>query len=181
MDVMCLEFVNSQWYRKHEIFVEQLEDPVWLTAFCAKWELPALTVSPEVVAALLDLRTRFHQILSELCSTHAVSSKNLAIINGYLNLGLAKKELRIKKGELLIDSVSQSSTLDWVLYKIALSLAELLTSYPISYLKECENPDCDWFFYDVSKNHTRKWCGNTCASLMKVRKHRAQQRTMQCE
>ncbi|TMC65135.1 MAG: CGNR zinc finger domain-containing protein [Chloroflexota bacterium] len=55
-----------------------------------------------------------------------------------------------------------------------------LTSTPTplhTYIKEksfsCENPDCRWVYYDESANQNRRWCEDSCANLMRVRRFRA--------
>jgi predicted RNA-binding Zn ribbon-like protein len=36
-------------------------------------------------------------------------------------------------------------------------------------IRKCENPDCILFFYDTSKNHTRRWCSmGLCGNRAKV-------------
>jgi predicted RNA-binding Zn ribbon-like protein len=38
-----------------------------------------------------------------------------------------------------------------------------------SAIRKCENPDCILFFYDTSKNHTRRWCSmGLCGNRAKV-------------
>jgi predicted RNA-binding Zn ribbon-like protein len=61
----------------------------------------------------------------------------------------------------------------WVLGEVATSFAILLTQHDPSRIKQCENPDCRWIYYDESANQTRRWCEDTCANLMRVRKYRA--------
>jgi predicted RNA-binding Zn ribbon-like protein len=47
--------------------------------------------------------------------------------------------------------------------------AEFLSSADYSAIRKCENPDCILFFYDTSKNHTRRWCSmGLCGNRAKV-------------
>ena len=40
-------------------------------------------------------------------------------------------------------------------------------------LKVCASPDCQWAFYDTSKNHSRAWCDmQVCGNREKTRKFR---------
>ena len=40
-------------------------------------------------------------------------------------------------------------------------------------LKRCANPDCGWFFVDVSKNRSREWCEmRTCGNRANLRRYR---------
>ena len=45
-------------------------------------------------------------------------------------------------------------------------------------LKACPGRDCGWAFYDLSKNHSARWCSMAvCGSREKVRAHRARRVT----
>lgn len=55
---------------------------------------------------------------------------------------------------------------------IAESAGDLLCHSDFSLIKKCENPNCVLYFYDASKNHTRRWCSmNTCGNRIKVAAH----------
>src|SRR3954447_23010123 len=44
-------------------------------------------------------------------------------------------------------------------------------------LKACAAHDCEWAFYDASKNHSGTWCDmKTCGNRAKARNYRARQR-----
>jgi predicted RNA-binding Zn ribbon-like protein len=46
----------------------------------------------------------------------------------------------------------------------------LLVSDALLRVKSC--PTCGWFFLDVSKNHSRRWCSmNTCGAVAKARRY----------
>ena len=45
-------------------------------------------------------------------------------------------------------------------------------------LKACANPDCQWIFYDSSRNRSGRWCSmNECGEVMKARAYRRRART----
>jgi predicted RNA-binding Zn ribbon-like protein len=47
--------------------------------------------------------------------------------------------------------------------------AEFFSSAGYSAIRKCENPECILFFYDTSKNHTRRWCSmGLCGNRAKV-------------
>ncbi len=59
-----------------------------------------------------------------------------------------------------------------LLAPVAESVARFLADADPSLVKNCENPGCILFFYDTSKNHTRRWCSmSTCGNRMKARMH----------
>ena len=40
-------------------------------------------------------------------------------------------------------------------------------------LKACANPDCQWVYYDGSRNRSGRWCSmNECGDVMKARAYR---------
>lgn len=64
--------------------------------------------------------------------------------------------------------------LDRVLWPIAQSGAELLTSSQVGRVRECEGHNgCGWLFLDTSKNGRRRWCDmRVCGNRAKARRHR---------
>lgn len=43
-------------------------------------------------------------------------------------------------------------------------------------LKICASDDCEWAYYDRSKNRSRNWCEYGCGNKIKTRAYRARQR-----
>ena len=67
---------------------------------------------------------------------------------------------------------SGSDFLDRILWPIAESAAELLTSEARTAIRECEAPDCEWLFLDHSRNRSRRWCDmKSCGNRQKARRH----------
>ncbi len=45
-------------------------------------------------------------------------------------------------------------------------------------LKACANPDCQWVYYDASRNRSGRWCSmGECGDVMKARAYRARSRS----
>jgi predicted RNA-binding Zn ribbon-like protein len=54
--------------------------------------------------------------------------------------------------------------------RIAEAAASLLVSVAMLRVKSC--PACGWFFLDVSKNRSRRWCSmDTCGAVVKARRY----------
>ena len=68
--------------------------------------------------------------------------------------------------------------LDQLLWPVARSAVELLTTGDPRRIKVCENPyGCGWLFYDGSKNGSRRWCSmEGCGSQVKMRRQYAKRR-----
>jgi predicted RNA-binding Zn ribbon-like protein len=64
----------------------------------------------------------------------------------------------------------------WILEKpsdllvpVAHSAATFFATADYSAVRKCENPNCILFFYDTSKNHSRRWCSmDSCGNRAKV-------------
>jgi predicted RNA-binding Zn ribbon-like protein len=62
---------------------------------------------------------------------------------------------------------------DYIIWIIAESAAELLSSDLLSRIKMCRGENCGWLFLDNSKNKSRQWCDmKDCGNLAKVRRFR---------
>ena len=61
---------------------------------------------------------------------------------------------------------------DSILWPIAQSAADLLTSPDLAAVRMCEAPDCAWLFLDQSRNRSRRWCDmKVCGNRQKARRH----------
>jgi predicted RNA-binding Zn ribbon-like protein len=65
----------------------------------------------------------------------------------------------------------------WIGQTVAAALAHVATGDPGLTLGRCAADDCPHFFVDQSRNRTRRFCGNTCASRTTVAAYRARIRT----
>jgi len=62
--------------------------------------------------------------------------------------------------------------LESVLWPIASSAADLLTSDRLKKVHMCEAKTCAWLFLDESRNHSRRWCDmKVCGNREKARRH----------
>jgi predicted RNA-binding Zn ribbon-like protein len=89
-----------------------------------------------------------------------------------------RKELQYPR--LATDVVQSQGRLQtkahWILEKprdLVVPLAHYAASFfaaaDYSAVRKCENPECILFFYDTSKNHTRRWCSmQRCGNRAKV-------------
>src|SRR5215212_10096079 len=85
----------------------------------------------------------------------------------------------VPQGERLTwDWRPDEQRLDQLLWPVARSAVELLTTGDPRRIKVCENPyGCGWLFYDGSKNGSRRWCSmEGCGSQVKMRRQYAKRR-----
>jgi predicted RNA-binding Zn ribbon-like protein len=65
----------------------------------------------------------------------------------------------------------QSDALDRMLWPVARSAADLLTSDHLNRVHQCGGKDCTWLFVDTSRNHSRQWCDmGDCGNRAKARR-----------
>jgi predicted RNA-binding Zn ribbon-like protein len=64
-----------------------------------------------------------------------------------------------------------------VLWPVARSASELLTSDDLAYVRGCASETCAWLFLDKTKNHGRRWCEmKTCGNRDKARRYYQRQK-----
>lgn len=64
----------------------------------------------------------------------------------------------------------------WLGRFCAAGLAHVAAATPLAAIDRCSARDCGNYFVDQSRNHTRRYCGNTCASRTTVAAHRGRAR-----
>ena len=177
MEMLCLDFMNSLWYQTHDLLCEPFADPDWAAAFFRRWDLPVAGGLSEIqLAELLQLRDLLLVAMDQLAAPQSLPAELIQAINEYL--GRTPLHYRLEVGAGKFAALLQPLQQDWhyVLTKICISFGQLIGMYRVERIKRCGNPLCRWVFYDESKNNSRKWCCNTCASLIKVRRFRAKRR-----
>ncbi len=170
---LCIDFINSQWYKTHELYKDPLKDENWVVEFINKWDLPLDDALDEKqIETLLELRSLLSSAIYDLCDEKPIDPRDLMDINKYMESFRFNQTIKQngQKYELVV--VPSGKTIDRIIYEVMTSFSELVTENELNRIKFCQNPECRWIFYDESKSRTRKWCDNTCASLMKVRKYR---------
>jgi len=66
-----------------------------------------------------------------------------------------------------------TASLESVLWVVARSAADLLTSPELTKLKQCPGDECGWLFLDNSQNRRRQWCDmKICGNRAKVKRFR---------
>jgi hypothetical protein len=68
--------------------------------------------------------------------------------------------------------------LRWIGQTTAAALAHVATGDPGVTLGQCAAGGCDLFFVDQSRNRTRRFCGDSCASRTSVAAFRARRRAV---
>jgi predicted RNA-binding Zn ribbon-like protein len=175
MEILCLEFVNSEFRDFRGRWVkDQLQDPEWVEQFLGRWDLhPEVPGDPLPLTALFDLRGVLRQLVETL-ATRQLLHEDLTELNSYMRAASVNLQLVRKDRQYLLEQTPIRKDWSWVLAKIATSFAEMLVTYEPRRLKICENSSCRGIFYDESKSQTQRFCTSTkCANLVKMRRFRA--------
>ncbi|KPU46004.1 CGNR zinc finger [Oxobacter pfennigii] len=177
MDFLCLEFVNSSWYITHKLFNDPLRNNDWLLSFADKWNIKSLSAPTEAeLKRLIDMRKHLAEIFAKIAGGEKLLNDDIEFINGYMSCVSFFRVLNVDKENRKLYEEPLVHGWKWFMAEIAASFSRLYSSQYVNNLRICQNPECGWFFIDESKKKNRKWCDDTCASLMKVRRFRQRQK-----
>lgn len=93
--------------------------------------------------------------------------------DAHLNAALAGSslEVRFERGSAAL--VPRGGGLDAALARLGAIVREAMQAGDWARLKACPADDCQWAFYDRSRNRSRTWCSmDVCGNRAKVRKFR---------
>lgn len=180
MESISIDFLNSDWrdWRGTGNHENRLTNKEWLTAYLEKWQLHDVPPPSEAVLAQLNaLRERMRSIVEAICAEKALAEDDLDALNQHMQPLSAFPQLRTDTNGYRLEQITSVKGWSLVMARIAVDLAELISSENVRRLKICDNIDCQWVFYDESRNRVRRWCDDKCCgNLMKVRRFRERQR-----
>ena len=180
----CIDFINTQVAVKSNLmdlledfsdFVEWLNQAGFIMPKDAKQTPKKWKNSREaehIVEQARRLRTVLREMIARIVVGNSVQQSTVDEINKTLRGHVGYFQLRrIGRGfENHFQSLPDQSI--QFIVPIAESASDLLCNCDLSLIKKCENPNCVLYFYDVSKNHARRWCSmNICGNRMKVAAH----------
>lgn len=129
-----------------------------------------------ILAQAIELREAIYRIFSAVAGSRPVEVADLSILNHWLSK---------TQGRLQVAKADSGFTWQWddrgsleqILWPVAQSAAELLTSKEVDRVKECaDDRGCGWLFLDTSRNRSRRWCDmRSCGNRAKVQRHRRRQ------
>ncbi len=187
---LCLDMANTLNGHGHPAGHEYLKAyrdlAVWcrragsLTAGDAEYLIRAAVRQPAQAAVAfaraIALRESIYGIFSAIAHGASPGAADLAALNEARREGLARSQIAPAAGGFVVDWTDKAA-LDWVLWPIALSAADLLTSGNRGCIRACAGQGCDWLFLDTSRNHMRRWCSmDECGNRSKARRFYARKR-----
>jgi predicted RNA-binding Zn ribbon-like protein len=126
----------------------------------------------------IALREAVYRIALAVVSQVQPRVSDLEVLNH--ELALAHDRLNLAAGEagaFVWKWNEPRDALDQMLWRIADSAAEMLTSGDLTRLRQCAGDNCGWLFQDTSRNRSRQWCDmQDCGNVAKVRRFRSRNR-----
>ncbi len=181
---LCLDFANTANWHKSEQPIELLttyEDLVgWsrhagilnnAEADTLLREAANRTDAAEAVRTrAVELREAIYRIFATIAEDARPDVNDLELLNAAL--GPALSNARIVEGPdgFTWDWAGDAAMLDRMLWPVARSAAELLSSAQLDRARQCADEKCGWLFLDMSRNRSRRWCSmEYCGNRNKAR------------
>ncbi len=166
---LVIDFVNTL---DVDAGSEQLSDPAALVTWLSQHGLtdPAGTASDRDLEAAIRLREALRRtmIAHNGGEDDASSARELETVAQRGQLGIhfpAAGSMRLAPG---------AGGVDGALAALLIPVALAIQDQSWRRAKACRAPDCQWAFYDRSRNHSATWCDMAvCGNRTKVRAYRA--------
>jgi predicted RNA-binding Zn ribbon-like protein len=182
-----LDFANTLDWHASNHPVERLTG--W--SDLVTWGGQAGLISPDQVASLhahadkhlqstrsayefaIQVREAIYHIFSNRYSGEPVAEADLATLNSVVREALAHRRLVPSGDEFHWEWTADVEGINRILWSVAFSAAELLTSAEGSRVRVCEDDrGCGFLFIDRTKNHSRRWCSmDSCGNRAKAHRH----------
>lgn len=192
---LCLDFANTREWHASDQPVEHLGDYLTLLS----WGEGAGIIPPEKGARLrslasehaaeasaayagaIRLREAIYRIFSRHYHGEALNPDDMQVLNATLSQSLPYLRLVSAPHGFTWEWSDKVGDFNQVIWPVARSAAELLTSAQLERVRECEDDrGCGYLFIDTTRNHSRRWCSmESCGNRAKARRHYARQRSTQ--
>lgn len=183
---LCLDFANIISWRRAAQPTERLRtyrDLVsWVRQVGLVWDLEADRLVREAedrpreagrfLRSALQLRELIFRLFASLSEEENPSPADLASLNDWLARALPRARIQAVPGGFEWSWTPASHPLARVLWSIARSAADLLTSPDMMRVRQCAGKECRWLFMDTTRNHSRRWCTMAvCGNRAKAERH----------
>lgn len=189
---VCLDFVNTVDNRptpRRQDLLQNFPDLLrWgrqsgiLTAQQALRLSNRAQQHPREGSAALTRAKAFREVLfrifAAIADRRAPPESDLAALNATLHTLGKQVQLAAGRNGFSWQWAGAEDSFDQILWWVARSAADLLTSDERGQIRECAAEECDWLFVDRSRNRKRRWCDmKTCGNRDKVRRFYARRRS----
>lgn len=176
---LALDFVNTVSHRGTAAEHDHLPDAdaIWAWAEAAGLGRPSPLARPgagddeRLVADTHALRAAILAVATSIEARAEARPEGLSVLHDIASRTLAAA--RITRGEGGPIGFAFPDGAATILGPIAWAAVDLFRFGPLDRLKRCPPQDCGWFFLDMTKNRSRRWCSmESCGNREKVRRHR---------
>ena len=185
---LCLDFANTVshrtilWKRWDELgeysdLLAFATQSLYLPVQLAREFLAVSRIEPRVTTRAMEgargLREAIYRTFSAYIDHRHAGAEDLTLIRDLMIEGWKHKRLAsIGRRYLWLMKQEEGIKLESVLWPIAHSATDLLTSDRLKRVRMCEAERCAWLFVDESRNHSRRWCDmKVCGNREKARRH----------
>ncbi|MBZ5595412.1 MAG: ABATE domain-containing protein [Acidobacteriia bacterium] len=129
-----------------------------------------------VLARAATLREALYRIFKSVVERWPPHAADVDVLRRELAVSRGHERLIPSPGGFAWNWEDRPDALDRVLWPVAKSAAELLTSRELAKVRQCGGDECGWMFLDTSRNRSRQWCDmRDCGNRSKVRRFRQRQ------
>ena len=160
-----------------ELANAERDDPQWAVTFLGShrdWFTPGTSLD------LTAAETRKAEETADLVRAVAVAQSQpdvLARLNELLALARPRPYATDHDGELHLHYARQEApALEQLTTTVAMGLSQVVVQHGWQRLGVCSAEGCDDVYVDTSRNASRRYCSNTCASRSTVAAYRARQK-----
>jgi predicted RNA-binding Zn ribbon-like protein len=126
----------------------------------------------EVLREAVMVREALFRIFMHVVNEDIPLDDDLRSFNGVLSQVMSKARIVRREASFSWDWQGSAREMGSVVWPVVRASADLLTSEHLEDVRMCAADDCQWFFLDTSKNHSRRWCDmKTCGNRAKVNRH----------
>jgi predicted RNA-binding Zn ribbon-like protein len=185
---LCLDFANTvsnrkiSWKRWDELteysdLLAFATQSLYLPVELAREFLTISRAEPRATARAMEdarkLREAIYRVFTAYIERRQASVEDLTLIRDVMIESWKHKRLApVGRRYLWLTKQEEGVKLESVLWPIASSAADLLTSDRLQKVRMCEADTCAWLFLDESRNHSRRWCDmKVCGNREKARRH----------
>ncbi len=119
------------------------------------------------------LRESIYRLFKSVIEGWQPDDGDLERLNRELSIARRYQRLAGGKGKFVFEWIERETALDQMLWQVAESAAETLSTADLTRIRQCESGACNWLFLDTSRNRSRQWCDmKDCGNLAKVRRFR---------
>ena len=184
---LCLDFANTLDWHASASPGENFNSYPDLVAFTrqaglideaqAQRLLKAARKHPDQAKAALEraveLREAIYRIFVSQIDQEPAAPKDLEILNAVLRQGLQHFRVTPAPQGFAFDLGNGGENLQQMLWPVAWSAVELLTSERLERVGQCaDDRGCGYLFFDTSRNRSRRWCSmESCGNRAKAMRH----------